>query len=49
MDSNINNIPNIDNYIAKYMDENGCSFQEACNELDIDEKTLNNYQDKDLQ
>jgi hypothetical protein len=27
---------NIDAYVAKYMDENGCSFEDACRELEID-------------
>lgn len=27
---------NIDAYVAKYMDENGCSLEEACRELEID-------------
>lgn len=31
-----NSIPNLDNYVAKYMDENGCSFEEACVALEID-------------
>lgn len=31
-----NNMPGLDSYIAKYMDENGCSFEEACTELGVD-------------
>lgn len=27
---------NMDAYVAKYMDENGCSFEQACKELEID-------------
>jgi hypothetical protein len=27
---------NIDAYVARYMDENGCNFEEACRELEID-------------
>lgn len=27
---------NIDAYVAKYMDENGCSFEQACKELEIE-------------
>lgn len=26
----------IDAYVAKYMDETGCSLEEACRELEID-------------
>lgn len=29
------NRPNLDSYIAKYMDENGCSLEEACSALEI--------------
>ncbi|MDD6796443.1 MAG: hypothetical protein PUE01_13740 [Clostridiaceae bacterium] len=34
MDFN-NCVPSLDNYVAKYMDENGCSFEEACEELHL--------------
>ncbi|WP_170272225.1 hypothetical protein [Clostridium tarantellae] len=26
----------IDSYVSKYMDENGCSFKQACEDLEID-------------
>ena len=29
-------------YVAKYMDENGCSFEEACAELGLDKDTVFN-------
>ena len=29
-------------YVAKYMDENGCSFEDACNELGIDKERVFN-------
>ncbi|WP_394883270.1 hypothetical protein [Clostridium baratii] len=35
-------MPNVDNYVAKYMDENGCSFEDACNELGIDKERVFN-------
>ncbi|WP_280164086.1 hypothetical protein [Clostridium fallax] len=28
-------MPGLDSYVAKYMDENGCSFEDACKELGI--------------
>ena len=31
-----NSIPNMDSYVAKYMDETGCNLNEACEELGID-------------
>ena len=37
-----NSIPNMDSYVAKYMDENGCSFEEACAELGLDKDTVFN-------
>ncbi|MBD7910473.1 MULTISPECIES: hypothetical protein [Clostridium] len=36
MDNN-NCIPSLDNYVAKFMDETGCTFEEACDELGIKE------------
>ncbi|MGL4570684.1 MAG: hypothetical protein ACRCVJ_06445 [Clostridium sp.] len=39
---NYNSIPNVDSYVAKYMDENGCSFEEACTELGIDKERVFN-------
>ena len=30
-----NCVPSLDNYVAKYMDENGCSLEEACENLEI--------------
>ncbi|MDQ0148291.1 hypothetical protein ACFO6R_02920 [Eubacterium multiforme] len=38
----INSIPNIDSYVAKYMDENGCSFEDACNDLGLDKELVFN-------
>ena len=35
-------MPNVDNYVAKYMDENGSSFEDACNELGIDKERVFN-------
>lgn len=32
----------INSYVAKYMDEMGCSFEEACSELDIEESQVFN-------
>ena len=34
--------PSLDNYVAKYMDENGCSFEEACEKLQINEEDVFN-------
>ncbi|MGG7077059.1 hypothetical protein [Clostridium sardiniense] len=39
-----NLIPNIDSYVAKYMDENGCSFEQACTELELDKESVFNQQ-----
>ncbi|MGL5152939.1 MAG: hypothetical protein ACRC7N_20470 [Clostridium sp.] len=33
----------IDAYIAKFIDENGCTFKEACEALDIDEQELMSF------
>lgn len=33
----------INSYVAKYMDEMGCSFHQACEELGIDENDVFNY------
>ena len=33
---NIYSQMDINSYVAKYMDENGCSLEEACEELGID-------------
>ncbi|MCR6515583.1 MAG: hypothetical protein ACRDCB_02250 [Clostridium sp.] len=35
-----NSIPNLDSYVAKYMDENGCNFEEACAALEIDQNQV---------
>ena len=32
----------ITSYLAKYIDENGCSFEEACAELGLDKDTVFN-------
>ena len=32
----------INSYVAKYMDEMGCSFQQACEDLGINEKDVFN-------
>ena len=32
-----NCIPSLYNYVAKYMDEEGCSFEEACEDLHVKE------------
>jgi hypothetical protein len=32
-----NCIPSLDNYVAKYMDDEGCSFEEACEDLHVKE------------
>ena len=37
-----NNIPSLDSYVAKYMDENGCSLEQACEELEIDKNKVFN-------
>lgn len=37
---NINSVPNIDSYVAKYMDERGCSFEQACEELELDKEVI---------
>ena len=34
--------PSLDNYVAKYMDENGCSFEEACENLEIKQEDVFN-------
>ena len=39
---NNNSIPNIDSYVARYMDENGCSFEEACEQLGLDKDSVFN-------
>ncbi|MDO5038651.1 hypothetical protein [Clostridium sp.] len=36
----VNLIPNVDNYVAKYMDERGCSFEQACEELELDKEAI---------
>lgn len=33
----------IDAYIAKFIDENGCTFEEACDQLEIDANQLVNF------
>lgn len=30
-----NCLPSLDNYVAKYMDDEGCSFEEACEKLQL--------------
>lgn len=30
----------INSYVAKYMDEMGCSFEQACKDLDIEESKV---------
>ena len=35
-----NCLPSLDNYIAKFMDENGCSFEDACKLLDITDEEI---------
>lgn len=37
-----NCIPSLDNYVAKYMDDEGCSFQQACDELHVKEEEFIN-------
>jgi len=37
-----NCIPSLDNYVAKYMDEEGCSFEEACEDLHVKEEEFIN-------
>ena len=37
-----NCIPSLDNYVAKYMDDEGCSFEEACEELQVKEEEFIN-------
>lgn len=37
-----NCIPSLDNYVAKYMDEEGCSFEEACKDLHVNEEEFTN-------
>lgn len=47
---NSNLIPNIDSYVAKYMDENGCSFEQACAELELDKNSVfNQKHDNELE
>lgn len=31
-------IPSLDNYVAKFMDETGCTFEEACTSLGLSEE-----------
>lgn len=39
----------INSYVAKYMDENGCDFYRACEELQIDkDEVFNMKNDKDI-
>lgn len=39
----------INSYVAKYMDENGCGFYEACEELQIDSNEVFKIRiDKDI-
>lgn len=44
-----NNIPGLDSYVAKYMDEHGCSFEQACEELDINKDNVFNYNNNILE
>lgn len=45
-----NNIPSLDSYVAKYMDENGCSLEQACEELEIDkDKVFNQSNSKEFE
>lgn len=30
----------INSYVARYMDEMGCSFEQACNDLEIDQSQV---------
>ena len=33
----------LESYVAKYVDEHGCSVEQACEELEIDSKQLFNH------
>lgn len=33
----------VDAYIAKFIDENGCTFEEACEQLEIDRNEVINF------
>ena len=37
----------VNSYVAKYMDEMGCSFEQACEDLEIDETQLSSEKDED--
>lgn len=45
----MNNYSQMDltSYLAKYIDENGCSFREACEELGIDEAEFSSEKNED--
>ena len=34
-------------YVAKYIDENGCSLDEACDQLEIDKSQIFSQEDSD--
>ena len=44
----MNNFSQMDitSYLAKYIDENGCSFEQACEDLGIDETQLSSEKDE---
>ena len=37
----------ITSYLAKYIDENGRSFEQACEDLEIDENQISSEKDED--
>ena len=37
----------VNSYVAKYMDEMGCSFEQACDELGIEQSQVFNRQSSD--
>ena len=37
----------VNSYVAKYMDEMGCSFEQACDELGIEQSQVFNRQSND--
>ena len=46
MRMDINNcIPSLYNYVAKFMDETGVTFEEACMELGLKDEDFNNLEE----
>lgn len=42
-----NSLIDINSYVAKYMDEMGCSFEKACDDLGLEESQVFNRQSRD--